>query len=365
MRLDKNQTEFPTEIHKTIWYCSVLILPEELSLSDKVKTLMDAELFESCKQMRLFMLHSLSNMYENAENNNFDPYQYFSIWLNIFDNILDEEIFDDRIVITSSKRIVPLSTKIKKLFDKVLDNTGVEIKINDNIVEITSVLYPQMFPAMKAMQKHVRAKKERTSMENSFQLCDFRKICPGYKYGKSEKRAYMREIEDRIPLILKSCMKPAAMEFAAYLRDKKIKLKWTGIQNTYSETGQVHIGQGLCYVGLGDTYLAGKKDGWIICVPLPNIDRYQETIDNEEMKDFIWNNIYLCGAETQADACNGGESIHGCHRGVDLMVLRKEVKYACRLRNKKNISVYVHDPDEVAIGNIKTLLELEQEYMLK
>jgi len=362
MNFDKNQTNFPSEKHKAIWYCGVLIMPEQLSLSDKVKGMIDAALVESCKQMRLFLLHSLEFMYDNAENNSFDPYQYFSIWLNIFDNVLEEEIFDNRIITASIKRSVPLASKMKKLYGKVSDNTGIEFNINDTSVEITSALYSKMFSAMKAMQKYIRAKKERVSMENSFQICDFRKICPGYKYDKPEKRLYMRELEDRIPMIIGDTdAKKRALDFAAYLRNKKINLKWTGIQNSYSETGQVHMGQGICYVGLGDVYSSGTKDGWLICVPLPNMQVYQDALIKEGLQDFIRSNVYICTAKTQADACNGGEGAYGCPRGMDLNILGKEVKYACRLRNLKRVAVYVHNPDEAAISKVKTLLALEQE----
>ena len=367
MIFDKNQTEFPSEKHKTIWYCGVLVLPEELSLSDKVKALLDTELFESCKQMRLFILHSLSEMYDNLEDNSFDPYQYVNLWLNIFANVLDEEVFDNDGVIISSKRSFPFATKMIKLYGKVLANTGVEIKINDNSVKITNALYPKMFRAIKEMQKYVRVKKERASLENSFTLCDFRKICPEYKYDKPEKRAYMREIEDRIPLIMESSTKPMALEFATYLRDRKINLKWTGIQNSYSTTGQVYgTGKGICFIGFGDAYNEGrnKKDGWVIGVTLENMNQYETELMDKGLHEFILDNIYFCD-KTPKSACNGGEGIHACRRGKDLMILGKEVEYICRLRNRKHISVYVYDPDKTTIDKIKTLLELEQEARTK
>jgi len=359
MTFDINQTAFPSEKHKTIWRHGVLVLPEELSLSGKVRSLMDADLSEGCRQMRSFILHILGDMYENASSYAFEPWQIFSFWLNIIGDAPDPENYE-RIDVTASVKGKTTAANIKGLYADVLAHTGVTFTEKGGKTEIANALYPKMFRAMKAMQKYVREKKERASLENSFQICDFRKICPGYKYEKTEKRLYMREIEDRIPLILEGEKIPAALAFSAYLRTKKIHLKWTGIQNSWSETGQVHMNQGLCYVGLGDVYLKGRKNGWVVCVPLSNLDKYRDKITNGGWQNFIWDNIYICD-KTPANACNGGEkSIYACHRGIDLDVLGKTVHMACRLRNRRRAAVYVHDPDETSIGYIKSLIELEQ-----
>jgi len=214
---------------------------------------------------------------------------------------------------------------------------------------------------MKAMQVYVRAKKERASLENSFQICDFRKLCPDYKYGKADKRAYLREVEDRIPLLLAGDKREIAQEFAAYLRDRKINLKWTGIQNNYSETGATYgESKGICYVGLADTNSRGNKDGWHVSVTLANLDHYEATVMQEGLQDFIWNHIFICD-KTVVNACNGGEkSIYACHRGKDVVVMGKEVKYVCRIRNQSRVSVHIFDPDVTAISHLKRLIELEQ-----
>ena len=358
MIFDLNQSGFPSEKHKTIWRCGCLILPEELSLSGKVRSLMDADLYESCRAMRLFMLHTLSDMYENADAYDFEPWQLFSFWINIIGSDASEA--RDRADVTASMRGT-IAANAKGLYASVITNTGIEFIKSEGKTEIVNNLYPDMFPAMREMQRYVRVKKERASLENSFQTCDFRRICPDYKYDKTEKRVYMRELEDRIPLILGGDARTAALEFAAYLREKKINLKWTGIQNNYSATGVTYgEGKGIAYVGLGDVYQRGGSDGWIVSVTLENIGAYEQTVINEGLRDFIIDNIYFCD-KTAVNACNGGEkSIYACHRGKNVAVLGEEVKYVCRIRNQKSVSVYVHDPNEAAMGKIMRLLELEQ-----
>jgi len=357
MEFDINQKEFPSERHKAIWYSGVLVLPEELSLSDKVKELLDAEMVESCRQLRLFVLHLLRAMYENTTCN-IEPWQIFSFWLNVMGNLPEQEAYDF-IDVTSSMRSKTFAANIKDTYAHLHADTGIELVLREDRTGFVSTLYPKMFRAMKAMQQYVRQKRERATLENSSQLCDFRKIAPGYRYDKTEQRLHMREIEDRIPLIVAGDASASAMEFVSFLRSQKIKLKWTGIQNSYSQTGQVHMGQGLIYIGLGDRYMQGRNDGWLVCVPLENIANYRDALIHEELLGFVVNHIYICTAATQADACNGGEGKYGCLRGVDMDVLGKHVNYACRLRNKKRIAIYVHDPDETAINQIKRLLALE------
>jgi len=360
MTFDIRQTEFPSDRQKAIWYCGVLVMPEALSLSDKAKALMDAELFESCRQMRLFMLHSLRAMYDDASGRAFDPYQYFSVWLNIMGAAPDENVGNDRVIFASSKNVKALLSKENGLYAGVLANAGIFVQTDEGTIEISNAKYPKMFRAMKAMQTYVREKKERASLENSFQICDFRKICPGYKYDKTEKKAFMREAEDRVPLILTGENRETALAFIAFLRSKKIKLKWTGIQNNYSETGATYgEGKGICYVGLGDAYQRGRKDGWIAGVTLENLSQYEAAVAAEGLTDFVLDNVYLCD-KTPANACNGGEkSIYACHRGKDVTVLGKEVKYICRLRNQNSVSVYVHDPDEAAMEKLMRVVALE------
>jgi hypothetical protein len=58
----------------------------------------------------------------------------------------------------------------------------------------------------------------------------------------------MRELEDWIPITAEGGAKAAALDFAAYLRAKKINLKWTGIQNSFSETGQMRCGQSMRHI---------------------------------------------------------------------------------------------------------------------
>jgi len=104
MIFDKNQTEFSSKNHKAVWQCAVQILPKEISLSEKIKGLMDADLFESCRQMREFMLDTLQSIYEDADYYDINPQAYLRFWFDLVDIARHSgEIVDNCLVISFAK----------------------------------------------------------------------------------------------------------------------------------------------------------------------------------------------------------------------------------------------------------------------
>ena len=73
----------------------------------------------------------------------------------------------------------------------------------------------------------------------------------------------------------------------------------------------------------------------------------QNEILSEGLHEFIWDNVHHCMF------CR--TPCHGNPPGKDVVILGKEVKSLCRGRPL----VWVFDPDETAIVNIKRLIELE------
>ena len=104
MIFDKSQTEFSSENQKAVWQYAVKILPKEISLSEKIKGLMDADLFESCRQMREFMFDTLQIIYEDADYYDINPQSYFRFWFDLVDIARHSgEIIDDCLVISFAK----------------------------------------------------------------------------------------------------------------------------------------------------------------------------------------------------------------------------------------------------------------------
>ena len=363
MTFDINQTEFPSNKHKEIWYWAVQILPEELCLSDKVKVCldsMDAELFEGCRQMRLFLLHSLGEMYVNAEKYNFTPHGYL-IYCLFFVNKMPQCDY-----VIKDEKWKMNHTEYEKIFSKA--GMEVALKTDSNLLTkneyvITNTLYPKMFRAMHEMFLYSRKRKEH-SQESSFIKCDFRKICPGYKYAKGEARIYMRGLTDRIPLCLNGEMREAAYDFAAFISANKLPLKPAYGLSGWSSTGLSYNSSSPIYIRLHDMDFLSPacKDAedpkignkWIAGIHLVNIEKYTDTIIAEGLQDFVWNNFYPCAS------LRGGDCNKKCYPGYTRTVLGKEITQLCRHFAHKTIPfTYVYDPDMAAMKKIKKLLELE------
>ncbi len=359
MSFDKNQIEFPTTEHKQVWNCGVLILPEKIVLSDKVRTLMDTDLFESCKQMRLFMLHSLSDMYNNAESYKMNPQKYLVFWFNISSIVRQYgELLNNRLIIyfanwkNKIQRNRYISEMTDECYKKIFSGTGVQIKFGKESVEITSSLYPKMFCAMREMRDIVSMRKEKSGSDNSFYYCDFRKLCSAYKYDtsekKSEKENNINEIEYKIPTLLDGDMKMTALNFVAYLREKKMPPKYAGINNAWKID---YKGKCLLYIRLCDLNPSGEKKKWVINPYLLHIQKYEDLIINEGLQNFIWDNMHHC-----INVLRGGCNSHNCSPGKNITLLGKEIKSVCRGRQP----VWFFDPDKTAIDCIKKLLEFEK-----
>ena len=348
MIFDKNQTEFPTLKHKQIWDCGILILPEEAVLSDKVKALMDAEMFESCRQMRLFMLHSLSEMYKNAEDFHADPQKYLVFWFNVSSVVNQFGVLSgDRLIFYFNKwknkiqRNRYISEMTDEYFEKIFSSTGIQIKIDKETAEITSSLYPKMFRAMNKMRDIVSISKEPGGANNSFFYCEFRKLCPEYKYDKADKKVNINEIEDKMSAWLDGDMKTTALDFVAYLKENKMSPKYSGVKNAW----KVYYNKKcLLYIRLCDSDSSGEKKKWVINPHLLSIEKYEELIINEGLQNFLWDNVHNCMI---------------CRVPcipMNRMILGKEIKSTCGGRQP----FWFFDPDETTINCIKKLLEFER-----
>jgi len=341
MLFDQNQTEFPTEKHKNIWKRAMYYLPEELTLSDKVKSSMDDELFESCKQMRNFLLHSLHDMYENAEIYNFEPYAFLHHSLVEIVDRSENEVNNNLILNTSgwSKRILLKFNEMFNLYANLFANTGIQIKENsDSMIEITNILYPKMFRAMKELRN-----RNDQYGRGIFYQCDFRKLCPAYKYEKAESKR--PEIEDVInDIITDRDMKKLALDFAEHMRKNKMTLRDARFTNAFKA---VYKGKCICYVRLKKNSDCIEKF-WIITPYLEHIGEYEKSIIGEGLQSFIWDNVHYCRF------CR--TPCHGHLPGMDITLLGKEIKSVCRGRQP----IWVFDPDETAVNCIKRLLEFEQ-----
>ena len=154
-------------------------------------------------------------------------------------------------------------------------------------------------------------------------------------------------IEDILPYYLDGDMKNAALEFATWMKENKMTLKWAGLHNAWKALCK---GKPICYVRLprsdDDHQLRNKS--WVVTPYLDNLDVYADLILHEGLQDFIWGNVFHCLF------CR--TPCHGHPPGKDTVVLEKEILSVCIGRPL----VWAYDPDETEMNMLKRLLKLEQ-----
>lgn len=204
MIFNKNQKEFPSEIHKSIWCLGIQILPLDITLPAEVRNRLPAYMVNSCEQMQAYFVHLLSDMYENTEiykplpcGINGYPISV-KIIMPFIDIALIGEAKEDRLIISrpifekftkklgnskhykeDKKQGVSLEYRLK-----ILERCGLHIERDGDSIILTNSLYPNMFYALCEMARITL--KEKSSGSNSFTYCDFRKLCRDYKYDKYE-----------------------------------------------------------------------------------------------------------------------------------------------------------------------------------
>ena len=161
-----------------------------------------------------------------------------------------------------------------------------------------------------------------------------------------EQKALKPSIEDVIPEILDGDMKSNALNFVAWLRANKFS---PGLKliNTWQSSCK---GKAICNIALRQDVWKNRNQFWddkFWHIQLyVGVHQYEEKIKNEGLQDFVWNNLGYC------KNCNGNADI--CSKKIT--VLEKEINnFGCWPL------MWVYNPDEEAIENIKKLLLLEKE----
>ena len=343
MIFDKNQKEFPSEKHKKIWGYGVRIMPEDLVLSDKVKSLMDGDLYESCRQMRLFLLHSLGKMYENAECYEFEPEQYIFLWFWLSSK---PRVGTRNFAVGSiyNKKLCSLDQLEKYCLDLFV-KTGVEINyINDSqkdkTAEITNTLYPNMLRAMGEMFNIVKAKKE-NSTNNSFSNCDFRVLCPGYTKEKGEKidAAQKPSPENIAENVADETVKQNILDFVGFLRGNKLSPQWSATNAAKEYIWNVNIkGKNVFNIRINE--ITGD---WWVSIFGRSFDPYKQHITDAGLQKLLLGSIMK----------------RGCRKEQECGIRRKNEPFFGTILNGVCIchfSFRIHKPDGTDLKNLKKLV---------
>ena len=335
---DPNQTEFPSDNHRAIWERALWFLPEDVTLSDKVKSLMSDELFESCTQLRNFAMYLFQYQYNHATPNYF-PYDLE--FMKLIDR--GEDDVSNGLVLNTSAWTKSFKEKTKGQFEHyatLFANVGINVEERTNGYVITNTLYPKMFIAMRAFRKLTAS--EATTI---FYRGDFRKLCPGYKYDKIDSKALPRETFTEVATrCLNGEKLENALDFYAFLRANKLTPQmvpneggplWASRNKTPSGGSS-----GVCKIGMGE-------NNWSVS-PTAYFEDFEKYLPDETLQQFI-GDIYS-PTQSVCGTCKGfARTLFGrlhegrcrCHplcignpSGADLETLKRLILYSKEIMSK-------------------------------
>ena len=161
-------------------------------------------------------------------------------------------------------------------------------------------------------------------------------------------------VEETIIKHLDGAMRETATEFAAYMQANKMPLRW-GSKDRYKA---LYKGKVICWMDMNQHDINNKRTNkrsgpikWLVSPCLAYIAEYERLILSEGWQDFICDNFARCVPCNPDNNCAGGK---------ELSILGKDLNGICQSVFFHNIRVSFADPDEVAIGRIKRLLECEK-----
>jgi len=326
-------------------FSDIRIFAEETTLTDNVKELLGADLLESCKQMRFYMVHSLQDIINAPRPHDIGCRKFMNLWYTIISISLDNgELIGDRLKINPVDWKKRISKKLITYPEKFFENTGIEFVHNNDYVEVISLLYPKMFFAMRSLFNASCALKESINFSNSFYCCDFRILCSKIEPADNEIKKLItkqsdkqtgkrkKEIEEAISDSFDGEMKKRMLDFIAYLRKNKMN-------PAPSSATSWKISYKACVV----CYLRCDLDAGIMTAQ-PVLGEYGQDSLSDEFKETVWENT-----KKEKD-CHGS-----CRCSYKLKtVFGRAFKHNCGLH------IVFTNPNASEIECLKKLLEMRR-----
>lgn len=298
---DVNQTEFPNERIKEIWFLGKNIVPIEISLAD----ITDTEMREGCTQIYQFTREIFSDMYNKPE-------QYRSLHFDLlfsrfikFGALIDESGFNWVIPSDAFKKIKHFGD-----FETVLMKFGFRLSKAGSHTMLSNEKYPLFlkywYPLFKTCQKRGM----------SIMSCDFRLFTKKFKLTIDDFLCTQTDKD-----------KATFKEFNEYAISKGAKLE-TNFQ--YRKFRYIYknecilifenIEMNPCIVVPYNNQYSKKRDSWISFDLF--IAKALKQPDKDELIKYIQNEICICsacsgrkvGPKKSDECCGHWLDIHGVRR---------------------------------------------------
>ena len=294
MIFDKNQSVFPSDFHREVWWWAVGIVPPSVSLTEEVKNKCSNDVLEGCYQWHDYFNELCEDMYNNADGYvPASPRQYRDILENIASggelhgdaiiwNGSEWQIYGDKL--NKSKSYNTAGITLEKCLN-ALKRTGLKCECNKNgAINFSNGKYPKIFHAMNTMEHSPNIRK--TPARHHFAHCEFRQLFKSYSANYDE---LLRRVSDESRQIAQSVHDFAkSLKIQRYVHFDTIKYKHQNIRVmdftvSGSEYPTLRINIGTCANPGAD---------------MPDIqnDEYYKNLSaaNETVQDIFIKNIDKC-----------------------------------------------------------------------
>ena len=237
MPFDKNQSEFPSEFHREVWWWAVGIVPPGESLNAETMEKCGPGVLEGCYQWHAYFTALSEDMYNNPEA--YAPAtarQYRDILEiiavgGVIDGNRDAIIWNTaewdayRKKLDKSKPYVSAGLTIEKCLS-ALKRTGLEITRDERFTVFFSTRYLKVFHAMRVFERSPRVRE--TPARHHFAHCEFRQLYKSYNPNYDE---LMRRASDESLYIAREIHKRCvSLKMQRYFHFGIIKYKYNGVR---------------------------------------------------------------------------------------------------------------------------------------
>ena len=235
MTFDKNQSAFPSDFHREVWWWAVGMVPPEVSLTDEVKSKCGRDALEGCYQWHEYFTGLCGDMYAHA-----DEYAPATArqYRDILENIVSAgTLRDDSIVwetglwsafaekINRSKAYAASGVKLENCL-RALERTGLICEPKSGEMFFHNGKYPKIFHAMAVFERSPNVRQ--TPARLHFAHCEFRQLYKSYSANYDE---LLRPVSDESLGIARAIHDYAkSLKIQRYIHFDTIKYKHKGVR---------------------------------------------------------------------------------------------------------------------------------------
>lgn len=237
MIFDKNQSEFPSDFHREIWWWGVGLVPPDVSLTNEIKSKCSDNILEGCYQWYDYFNELCADMYNHT-----DKYAPASArqYRDILENIAAGGTIQDDTIVRNKDDWEKYCVKFDK--SKTSINSGItlnnclnalkragiesEYKYSSNTITFYNNKYPKIFHAMNTFESSPNIRK--TPARHHFAHCEFRQLYKSYSPNYDE---LLRRVSDESLYIAKVIHDYAkSLKIQRYVHFDTIKYKYKNIR---------------------------------------------------------------------------------------------------------------------------------------